>query len=100
MSAIGDRNHDKKPKKRRYSEQSTSTCDWGEASAEQIADLVTIVTATGCAIRFGYSRDRGAFAIGIIGDGDPYTVWAHGLDQLDIKIHSLMVAFRDDKAID
>lgn len=40
------------------------------------ADLqyaITAVAQKGGALRFGYTRDGGAYAIGIYGDGDPYT---------------------------
>lgn len=94
MSIMGDKKSSKSKPSRRYSEASTGEVSWADVLPETLSDLIHAVTATGCAIRFGYSRDKGAYAIGILGDGEPYTVWAHGSEQLDIKIVGLMAAFQ------
>lgn len=96
MSAMGDKNHGKRGAKRRYSQGGGATVNWSDVGGEAIKGVLAAVTATGCAIRFGYSRDQGAFAIGIVGDGDPYTVWAANLEELDIKLEALEQAFHTD----
>lgn len=95
MSAMGDKKLDKSKSKRRYQEASVRAADWREVNSELLKDCISTVTATGCAIRFGYSRDRGAFAIGIVGDGEPYTIWAGSIDELDIKMEKLMQSFHE-----
>lgn len=45
--------------------------------------LIAAVTEQGGAVRFGYSRDGGAYSIGILGDGDPYTEWVRPNEDLD-----------------
>lgn len=95
MSAFGDRNIDKKSKKRRYQQSSVGNADWARVQANALIRCVESVTRTGCAIRLGYSRDGGAYAIGIIGDGDPYTVWAANDEELDIRLGELTQAFAD-----
>jgi len=47
--------------------------DWGTVSGQSLLAAVCAATALGWAVRFGYSRDGGAFALGILGDGEPYT---------------------------
>lgn len=93
MSGMGDRNVDKGKKKRRYQPGAGREVSWRDADAGTLRDLICAVTGTGCAVRFGYSRDRGAYCIGVIGDGEPYTVWAGHAEELDIRIESLLQAF-------
>lgn len=49
--------------------------DWALANPLALQTLIAAVTAQGGAVRFGYSRDGGAYSLGILGDGDPYTEW-------------------------
>lgn len=93
MSAIGDRNLDKKPKKRRYSDGASTTADWTTANAELLRDCIAAVTKDGSALRFGYSRDGGAFAIGIYENGEAYTVWCRPSEDIDQKLRSILESF-------
>ena len=63
----------KNPQKRRRSEQNGDTADWAAADAELLRRVIETIAVDGGAIRFGYSRDGGAYSIGIYGDGDPFT---------------------------
>lgn len=47
-----------------------SVADWASVDAQNFLRQLARVTARGMAIRCGYTRDGGAFAIGIYGDGD------------------------------
>lgn len=93
MSAVGDRNLDKRPKKRRYEESSNITADWASATPESIRTCIAAVTATGAAIRFGYSRDGGAFAIGLYENGESYTVWCRPSEDIDAKLADIANSF-------
>lgn len=84
---------DKGKGKRRYHETTGKTVSWTHVDAEQIRDTITAVSGTGCAIRFGYSRDNGAYCIGIIGDGEPYTVWAASIEEVNAKLGDLERSF-------
>lgn len=97
MSAMGDKKHDKRKGQRRFNQGSTGRADWASVNAETLRAVIAAVTSTGCAIRFGYSRDFGAYAMGIVGDGDPYTVWAGNPEELDIKLEALEQAFSTDE---
>lgn len=50
-----------------------TTADWVGVDAGLLQQVIATITATGGAVRFGYSRDGGAFSIGIYGDGKPFT---------------------------
>jgi hypothetical protein len=42
------------------------------------------------ATRFGYSRDGGAYAIGILGDGEPFTEYLPGTADVDEWLHGFI----------
>jgi hypothetical protein len=64
--------------------------DWAEVSADSIRDCIVQIGAIGGAVRFGYSRDGGAYSIGVYGlETQPFTDYlrpgddvAHYLDTL------------------
>lgn len=95
MSAMGDRALDKKPKKRRYQEQSIGNADWESANAEVLKSVIVAIAARGCAVRFGYSKDGGAYSVGIYEDTDKYTVWIRPNEELDIKLQGIAASFAD-----
>src|SRR5437667_5542894 len=59
--------------------------DWRSIDRDILANAIAAVTQHGYAIRFGYSKDMGAFAIGIIGDGEPFTEFVRPTE--DINLH-------------
>lgn len=65
--------------------------DWGKCDAEQLRATVAAASIVGGALRLGYSRDGGAYAIGVYGDGDPYTLYhppEDDIDELLVKIEN------------
>jgi hypothetical protein len=77
------------------------TADWSSADATAIREAIVSAAATGGAVRFGYSRDGGAYAIGIYGDGEPYTEFVKPAEDIDITlvyIRELFESIADDRA--
>lgn len=70
------------PRRRRQGESSVPA-DWGTANPLTLQALIANVTAQGGAVRFGYSRDGGAYSLGILGDGEPYTEWIRPSEDLN-----------------
>jgi len=60
---------------RQFRQSSIVVADWAAADAKILLDVVRQACYAEGAVRFGVSRDGGAFALGIYGDGEPYTVW-------------------------
>ena len=56
--------------------------DWTSANTDALIRAIERASFTGGALRLGYSRDGGAYAIGIYGDGEPYTVYSPAGDDL------------------
>lgn len=53
----------------------TGTADWGSVTPEVISSLVGMVTSRGGAVRFGYTRDGGAYALGLYYGNDSKTYY-------------------------
>lgn len=69
---------------RRYARGDSEPADWGAVADELIAGAVVAATSQSWAIRFGYTRDGGAYTIGILGDGEPQTIYirpTEGIEQ-------------------
>jgi len=47
--------------------------NWLDADGAILKRAISAASTVGGALRFGYSRDGGAFAVGVYGDGEPYT---------------------------
>jgi len=74
--------------------------DWQSADCEKLKRAICAASIVGGALRFGYSRDGGAYAIGIYGDGEPYTVFVKPAEDIDTyldDITDLFEGIKDDK---
>lgn len=90
---VNDRARDRKDDKRRaaneertlrnHTTNDTTVADWTNATSDLLVRFIATVAATGGATRFGYTRDGGAYAVGIYGDGTPYTLYITPGEDLD-----------------
>lgn len=75
------------------------TADWAGADPDALRSAICAAAIVGGALRFGYSRDGGAYAIGIYGDGEPYTEFVKPIEDIDITlvyIRELFESLADD----
>ena len=63
--------------------------DWGTASPAALSHLIQAATAEGGAVLLGYSRDRGAYRIILMDDGDKITEWIPCTTDLDEALYNL-----------
>lgn len=63
------------PKFVRSGATSATEADWSRARPELVKDVVVSASIVGGAVRFGASRDKGAYAIGLYVEGDVHTEW-------------------------
>lgn len=63
--------------------------DYGLAHGEAIKRAVESMARLGGAIRFGYTRDRGAYAIGIYCNGDYTTQYCPGNEDINAWLNQL-----------
>ena len=71
------------------------TADWATATATTVIRAITTAANTGGAVRFGYSRDGGAYAVGIYGDGEPYTEFVKPSEDIDDFLEKVIRLFSD-----
>lgn len=69
--------------------------DWATANPTLCLRAIEIASCNGGALRFGYTRDLGAYSIGIYGDGDPYTVVIAPSNDIDITLQDIIDLFED-----
>lgn len=81
--------------RRRSRRPTTGVADWATANAELLVRAVCAASITGGALRFGYSRDGGAYAIGVYGDGEPYTDFVSSAENIDDTLVYYLELFND-----
>jgi hypothetical protein len=81
------------PGRRRGRRGSGEPADWTKVDPAIVWRLVCAVTNNGGAVRFGYSRDGGAYAVGILGDGDPYTDWVRPSEDVEAALGEIADAW-------
>ncbi len=63
--------------------------DWSAADASIIRDLIVSVTEAGGALRFGYTRDRGAYSLGVHLGGEHDTQYVAVNEDINAKLLEL-----------
>lgn len=67
--------------------------DWTGADPRWVAAVVTAVTGQGGAVSFGYSRDGGAYSVGVFLDGDRETLWINGSAEINDELEAIWHMF-------
>lgn len=80
----------KRPRRRRYSRE---VADYAKCDAGILLRAVTVVAGQNGALRLGYTSDGGAYAIGVYGDGDPYTDYVKPSEDIDKYFEDLIAAW-------
>lgn len=81
--ANNDEKRLQKLREKRQQRSTTEVADWQNANAELVVKSIAAVAFRGGALRFGYTRDGGAYAIGIYLSNDHYTEYLRPTDDLD-----------------
>jgi len=69
--------------------------DWGSAEAELLRKAIELVCKSQGAIRFGYTRDGGAYAVGIYENGESITEYVKPSEDIDEYLRSIVRDFED-----
>lgn len=83
----------KKPREDRRRRQSEFIADWDAADAVLLRSVISTVTKDDGAVRFGYSRDGGAFAIGIYGDGETFTEYLGAKEDVNVWLEGIRLDY-------
>ena len=62
---------------------SEGIADWGAANADLLQKAIAAASFRGGALRFGYSGDGGAYALGCYYDGEHWTEFVRPADDID-----------------
>lgn len=81
--------------KQRIRQREIQEADWSAADGQLLHQLIIVIARMGGAVRFGHSRDGGAFSIGIYGDGEPYTEYVGGGGDINHHLQSFIETYRD-----
>lgn len=93
-SKNGESNELDRIRARRQAKQAHDIADWAAADGALLHEAIAVVAATGGALRFGYTRDGGAYAIGIYGSSQPYTEYIRPSEDIDYYLRGLIEDFR------
>lgn len=72
-----------------------SVADWSNANAEDVLRLVCAVGVEGGAVRFGYTRDGGAYSIGLYLGDDSKTYYCNEAEGINEQIRELIEYFKE-----
>lgn len=84
-------------KSRGVRKQPGNTADWSNVNESSLRNAIAQAASTGGALRFGYSRDGGAYAVGIYGDGEPYTEFLRPGDDVELFLEEVIELFESIK---
>lgn len=70
--------------------------DWHNANPEIVLRLVCVVSVQGGAVRYGYTRDGGAYSIGIYLGDDSQTYYCNEKDGIDATVKDLISYFEEN----
>jgi hypothetical protein len=82
-------------RKPRASTQVGNTADWGSADAQALVKLVETASKKGGAVRLGYTRDGGAYAIGVYCGSNYFTDYVRPSEDIDQYLKDLTASFED-----
>lgn len=72
--------------------EDVSEADWTSVDPKTCMALVALVASMGGATRFGYTRDGGAFSIGLYLDDDRETLYYPPGSEMEANIQNLIYA--------
>jgi len=80
-------------KSRGIKSRSGGVADWTGATEKLLVRAIATAAKCGGALRLGYSRDGGAYAVGIYGDGEPYTLFWKPSEDIDVALQDIIDLF-------
>lgn len=78
---------------RRARRHTGTRAEYSDADAVKLLAAINAVTAAGCAVQFGYTKDGSAFVIRIVGDGEPYNEYVRPSEDIDLYLQGVVDDF-------
>lgn len=84
---------EREPNKRKrtiHNVKGAATADWASCNPTTLMGAISAVAQDNGAIRLGYTRDGGAYAVGIYGDGEPFTEYIRPGEDINEYLEGLI----------
>lgn len=85
----------KKLRRVRGNDGKKEACDWSNCDAELLQKTISAAGAKRGALRFGYTRDGGAFAVGVYVGSDYFTDYIRPGEDIDDYLKDLLISFEE-----
>lgn len=83
-------------RRNRATPKASEVADWAHSDPALLQDVIAAVAYRGGALRLGYTRDGGAYAIGIYGDGDPFTEYVPPHEDINEYLKGVLRDYQDE----
>ena len=80
-------------KRPRAGKVASNVADWTIVDPKRFVELVAVASAKGAALRFGYTRDGGAYSVGVYVGGDYFTDYLRPDEDIDEYVKALLESF-------
>jgi hypothetical protein len=78
---------------RRAARGTGSIADWSSCDAGLLRELLGLVAGCGFALMVGYTRDRGAYTIRVVGDDAAEPVYVRATEEIDTALQDLIFIY-------
>lgn len=78
---------------RRANRHKDQHADYSIVNADVLLRAIANVTASGCAVQFGYTKDGSTFVVRIVGDGEPYNDFVRPSEDINSYLEALASDF-------
>lgn len=75
--------------------ENAATVDWCESDAVLLQKTISTASARHCALRFGYSRDGGAYAVGVYAGEQYFTDYIRPSESIDDYLTELLKSLEE-----
>lgn len=82
-------------RKPRTSANVSEVADWGSVNAEKLVRTIATASKQGGAVRLGYTRDGGAYAIGVYAGSNYFTDYVRPTEDIEGYLDDLTKSFED-----
>jgi len=79
---------------RRANRHTVGEASYSDVDASKLLSAIDAITARGCAVQFGLTKDGSAFVVRIVGDGDPYNEFTRPSEDFGLYLEGLAEDFR------
>lgn len=80
---------------RRSNRHKSEHADYSSVDASILLGAIAKVTAAGCAVQFGLTKEGSSFVIRIVGDGEPYNDFVRPSEDINSYLEALSADFTE-----